>query len=129
MTLGCLLSGLWLKPPCLPRPLLLEALGFGGFPVKPSEHQAFAQAVPSSWSALSPAAATLSECSASLRRHRGQTLSHTSYPLAAGQGVIRVTASGLRVWNFLDGVSGLGEEGPEPSTGASSQTGCRSMQV
>ena len=34
--LGALLWGLWLKPPPLPSPLLLQVLGVGSFPLRPS---------------------------------------------------------------------------------------------
>lgn len=34
--LEALLWGLWLKPPPLPSPLLLQVLGFGSFPLRPS---------------------------------------------------------------------------------------------
>lgn len=54
-------------------------------------------------------------------------LSLMSQPLATYQGVIRVVASGLRVWKFLDSVSRLGREGPVHEMGSSSRTGIGSV--
>lgn len=124
MTLECLLSGLWLKPPSSPRPLILEARGLGGLPVKPSEPSALAQAVPSSGMTFLRLLKRSAHCSLSPATPRSDAVTDT---LPSGRLSRGDQSHGL--WSqrleLSRNVSGLGEEGPVHLTGTSSKTGCR----